>query len=1030
MTADNPAPTELPINALQRWYPNATYQAWQLDAGNNLAVAMVDENNNATKKLFFATDIQTPLFLHWGLTDKFHLRWFLPPTELHPQNTVVFDDRAVRTPFIERENFSFLELNFTEKNTPQPMLTFVLNATQNNSWHKYQNHDLLISLFSREVASPFADESLEKLAHEIIAGEVGRSSWTLMHRYELAKNLLAHANDALKQWQIIFVWLRYSAIRQLDWQRNYNTKPRDLAWSQKMLSQKIGECWRDFPQHRQWARFLLQTVGRGGEGGQGQQIRDEILNIMHRHHLKEAHGHFIEEWHQKLHNNTTPDDVEICKAFIAFMRANGDKKVFYDTLEKNGVTRERLRNFERPIVTEPEFYAHCKDGVIADFENYLRVLQTVHGGAELEAAGARAINHLSDNAKRLFSEIKSTTNFSAGQKIIELRREILSRAPSQNNVDALLDLLYFDLALSEKFRTFYEQALNDLSAMFNAALLSCELIAPNDELKFCQQHFSRLANKQNTQEKALELLAILERCGRVVQNETNEIALALQTPADYLGENFNAALWTRKIFVEEVIRGSDWFALAKIIDALLKITRQQAGIGGWQLISPATIRGRVKIVANLHSVMNEIYQEPTILLTDHAGGDEDAPAGCVGIMTRTAPDLVAHLSVRARNLGILFAACYDDEAWEKLTALNEKFIEARTTANSVEYNETENVGAENKNIANISGAKIIAPQPRPPFSRWILTANEFTRILLGGKSNNLNLLRGKIPAWMNLPTSLALPFGICEEILENNINRAVREKLNAILAKAENDPFNILPPAREMMMQLQPVGEFQTAFIEATQNEFPQLTWDLAWTAIKKVWASKWNERAFLSRRQNGLPHENLLMAVLLQQVVDAQYAFVIHTANPLTGNTNEVFTEMVLGLGETLVGNYPGHALGFISEKNSGKIIYTSFPSKSAGIYGRGIIFRSDSNGEDLSGFAGAGLYDSILAEAPQTRLLNYTDEKLLTDENFRVDVVKKITAIAIEVEKICGSAQDIEGAIQPDGKFYIVQNRPQVGL
>jgi alpha-glucan,water dikinase len=27
----------------------------------------------------------------------------------------------------------------------------------------------------------------------------------------------------------------------------------------------------------------------------------------------------MEEWHQKLHNNTTPDDVPICSAYLAFL---------------------------------------------------------------------------------------------------------------------------------------------------------------------------------------------------------------------------------------------------------------------------------------------------------------------------------------------------------------------------------------------------------------------------------------------------------------------------------------------------------------------------------------------------------------------------------------------------------------------------------------------------------------------------------------------------------------------------------------
>ena len=40
-------------------------------------------------------------------------------------------------------------------------------------------------------------------------------------------------------------------------------------------------------------------------------------------------------------------------------------------------------------------------------------------------------------------------------------------------------------------------------------------------------------------------------------------------------------------------------------------------------------------------------------------------------------------------------------------------------------------------------------------------------------------------------------------------------------------------------------------------------------------------------------------MAVLVQQVVSADYAFVIHTVNPLNNNQDEVFAEVVLGLGE-----------------------------------------------------------------------------------------------------------------------------------
>ena len=61
--------------------------------------------------------------------------------------------------------------------------------------------------------------------------------------------------------------------------------------------------------------------------------------------------------------------------------------------------------------------------------------------------------------------------------------------------------------------------------------------------------------------------------------------------------------------------------------------------------------------------------------------------------------------------------------------------------------------------------------------------------------------------------------------------------------------------------------------------------WEVAWCALTSVWASKWNERAFVSLRNVEIEHADLRMSVLVQPVVDADYAFVIHTANPSTND-------------------------------------------------------------------------------------------------------------------------------------------------
>lgn len=65
-------------------------------------------------------------------------------------------------------------------------------------------------------------------------------------------------------------------------------------------------------------------------------------------------GSWMEEWHQKLHNNTTPDDVVICEAYLAFLRSGGDNAAYWRVLNDNGITRERLEGYDRPITAEPE----------------------------------------------------------------------------------------------------------------------------------------------------------------------------------------------------------------------------------------------------------------------------------------------------------------------------------------------------------------------------------------------------------------------------------------------------------------------------------------------------------------------------------------------------------------------------------------------------------------------------------------------------------------------------------------------------
>ena len=86
---------------------------------------------------------------------------------------------------------------------------------------------------------------------------------------------------------------------------------------------------------------------------------------------------------------------------------------------------------------------------------------------------------------------------------------------------------------------------------------------------------------------------------------------------------------------------------------------------------------------------------------------------------------------------------------------------------------------------------------------------------------------------------------------------------------------------------------------------------------MQGVWASKYNERALLSMKKVGLNFNDLRMAVLVQRVVPAEYAYVIHTHNPSNGSPDEIYAEVVKGLGESIVsGMVPGSSLSFMAKK------------------------------------------------------------------------------------------------------------------
>ncbi|WP_433440205.1 PEP/pyruvate-binding domain-containing protein [Nonomuraea sp. CA-141351] len=87
------------------------------------------------------------------------------------------------------------------------------------------------------------------------------------------------------------------------------------------------------------------------------------------------------------------------------------------------------------------------------------------------------------------------------------------------------------------------------------------------------------------------------------------------------------------------------------------------------------------------------------------------------------------------------------------------------------------------------------------------------------------------------------------------------------------------------------------------QDTYLNITGDALLDAVKRCWASLWNPRAIAYREQNGVPHDDVALAVVVQELVDADAAGVMFTANPMSGARDETVINASWGLGEAVVG-------------------------------------------------------------------------------------------------------------------------------
>eukprot|EP00931_Biecheleriopsis_adriatica_P065295 TRINITY_DN39875_c0_g1_i1.p1 TRINITY_DN39875_c0_g1~~TRINITY_DN39875_c0_g1_i1.p1 ORF type:complete len:1562 (+),score=396.94 TRINITY_DN39875_c0_g1_i1:71-4756(+) len=875
-------------------------------------------------------------------------------------------------------------------------------------------------------------------------------------------------------WSWIFVWQRFSFQQLLTWERNTCTQPRMLAATTNQITARMAELWKATPSCRMWIRWTLATMGRGGSAGQ--QIRDEILVIMHGHGIKEIHGTYYEQWHQKLHNNTTPADIGICRAIIAYLKSGGDMGTYWRVLDEHGITKEHLTSYSRPITTEPYMVATDVNRLIGDFERYLGILRSVHDALDLQLAVDHAKGCLPGHAQQKLQDICNMGGTGFGNldeghgkfmKVAAAREDMLailnSKAVEPNTIK---ELLVIDYSLEAQQSVLVqgltsEQRLPQLCDQLKALLKALIGHLPEqDELQALLADWTALApecaNKSwnGATESALLLKAMSDRVSRVVGELSDHYQRLMGPKATFLGEAIDAPKKNIDVFVDEILRGSALMAVSLVLQRLEPVLRDIAHLPPWQMISPVEkpVQGEFHLIDKMMGVQGKVFETPTVLLSGAVSGEEEVPDGVVGVLVRSAkeaPDILSHCAVRARNFGVLLATCFDPKISQQLAADFEgKWVEVRCKADGtltvVEAERPSASAAEVKAEEKTAQTEVRMNLTDDLKCSWCVRPDEMTKQNVGSKSLNLALLKPKLPSDILTPQAVALPYGSMQKSLTDTSNKdTVLPVLEKVLGRLQ--PHTPNEEAQSIFEEAQQIVEsmkFPTALKDSLREAMGEVGKQDgeerirrifrerdAWQAIKGVWSSLFALRPWVSLAKAGRSFHELNMAVLVQEVVEAKYAFVLHTINPFTKDKDELYGELVAGRGETLVGNYPGRALSFAMKRGEEPRVI-SFPSKSCALHTQEcLIFRSDSNGEDLEGFAGAGLFESVCAEEDKGGFQRLHRLQVVTDRSYRLQLLKRIAEVGWAVEKAFdGAPQDIEGCVDVQERIFIVQSRPQV--
>lgn len=814
------------------------------------------------------------------------------------------------------------------------------------------------------------------------------------------------------------------------------------------------------------ARSILRNLPSFDEQFMVQVPLTRIRDIAHRsdipHELKQEIKHKLQN---KLHRNASPDDLIVCEYFINKIK-NGNYSedfknqffIFYDELKEffNSSGLEKILSKFKDISSQnsnkTQNIMDCLKN--NDLIKKIELITEFRENICYKIIKEEVLNQEEDIQKTLL-QTTSNLDIELENKLFVIISEYIDKLTKNININKfeinffknLLDL--FHLCLKNiKTSQISEKQVENLS-------LDYEYFAKNIE----SNNLNRFI--------MLQIKSIIERGNNIsIEICSNLEHLFNLDNLLFLGEKLN--INQRAVF-ESFIRSNIIFQFSKCCDLLMTIIRDYLQLPPFNIINKGIAQGEFYYYENIDKFNKEDIQDNNdkILFIEKSDGTEEIPKNVIGIVLNQDLSQLSHISIRVRQHGSVFCCVLDTKVFKgfidkfknkdlvsfecldeskinvkKIDSLNKfnkeekkkkkdtktpeekKQNEIKNDENDINDNETLIYSVKDKKIKN-TGSKFekikklyeISEKSylfSVPFALCIPNTiyQYFFELFLSNNSQYLSQLESTEIKDLDLESEKFRNYFInyIMSLYENN-NEKIKSILELItLHFSSIKGNNNLLAIRSSSNLEDNSGQAGAGLFDSYLNINISNEKDII-NHIAKVWASLFNTRAIINRKKLNIQTKEAKMSVIIMQMTEPIFSYVIHTINPVNKNENEIYIELAIGLGETLAqSNQKGAPYRLIYNRKDEKIK---------------ILNLSSYNYE-------------LEKKTNNVKIIEYRKENLTISEEFINNVGITLGKIGIMIEeKVSGNSknkigQDIEGNYvninNDENIYFIVQTRPEI--